>query len=47
MWWRRQTVLHNETLNDLILILMHIEAKLDNVLNLLQEDDDGEAETDE
>ena len=49
MWWRRETVLDNEMLNDLIRILMRIEAKLDDVLNLLQEedDDDGQAEADE
>jgi hypothetical protein len=47
VWWRRETVLDNETLNDLIRILMRIEAKLDDVLALLQEDDDAEEEADE
>ena len=47
MWWRRETVLDYETLNELIRILMRIEAKLDDVLTLLQEDDDAEEEADE
>ncbi len=47
MWWRRETVLDYATLNDLIRILMRIEAKLDDVLTLLQEDDDAEEEADE
>jgi hypothetical protein len=47
VWWRRETVFDNETLNDLIRILMRIEAKLDDVLTLLQEEDDAEEEADE
>lgn len=46
-WWRREPVLDAETLNGLIRILMRIEAKLDDVLTLLQEDDDGEEEADD
>lgn len=48
VWWSRQEpVLDAETLNGLIRILMRIEAKLDDVLELLQEDDDEEEEADE
>jgi hypothetical protein len=40
-------VLDAETLNDLIRILMRIEAKLEDVLALLKEDEDEEEEADE
>ena len=46
-WWRSEPVLDAETLNDLIRILMRIEAKLDDVLELLQEDENGEEEADD
>ncbi len=46
-WWRSDPVLDAETLNDLIRILMRIEAKLDDVLELLQEDENGEEEADD
>lgn len=46
-WWRTELVLDAETLNGLIRILMRIEAKLDEVLEILQEDEeDGEEEAD-
>ncbi len=48
MWWRRSDqVLDAETLSGLIRILMRIEAKLEDVLELLKEDDDEEEEADE
>ena len=48
MWWRRpDPVLDAETLNDPIRILMRIEAKLEDVLELSREDDDEEEEADE
>ena len=48
MWWRRpEQVLDAETLNDLIRILMRIEARLEDVLEVLKEDDDEEEEADE
>ena len=40
-------MLDAETLNDLIRILMRIEAKLEDVLALLKEDEDEEEEADE
>jgi hypothetical protein len=40
-------VLDAETLNDLIRILMRIEAKLEDVLELLKEDDDEEEGADD
>ena len=48
VWWKRpEQVLDAETLNDLIRILMRIEAKLEDVLELSREDDDEEEEADE
>ena len=47
VWWRRpDPVLDAETLNDPIRILMCIEAKLEDVLELSREDDDEEEEAD-
>jgi hypothetical protein len=46
---RRRTkgaALDEATLNDLIRILMRIDAKLDDVPAILREDDNGEEETD-
>lgn len=48
MWWRRpDQVLDAETLNDLIRILMRIEANLEDVLELLKEEDDEEEGADD
>jgi hypothetical protein len=45
MWRRRDEVMDAETVNGIIEALMRIDAKLDEVLLELRDEEDGQAES--
>jgi hypothetical protein len=44
VWWKRESVLDEELLRGLVTAVMRIDAKLDEVLQLLRGEDEEELE---